>query len=124
MTVLKETASLERAVRVADLRAYLLAKGWKTKPFKRPQVIYFEGPVDDDGRPLVLLLPASEHLRDYPLRIEEIVNTLSILENRPTAEIVRNIITPTSDILHLCLESPEREPVRWNCALSSGSSPG
>ncbi len=107
MTALNGTQSLERVVRVADLRAYLLSKGWKTKPFKRPQVIYFEGPLDDEGCPLVLLLPASEHLRDYPLRIEEILNTLSILEKRPAAEIVRNIVTPTSDIIHLCLESPE-----------------
>ncbi len=107
MTALNETQSLERVVRVADMRAYLLSKGWKTKPFKRPQVIYFEGPLDDEGCPLVLLLPASEHLRDYPLRIEEILNTLTILEKRPAAEIVRNIVTPTSDIIHLCLESPE-----------------
>jgi hypothetical protein len=34
---------LVEAVRVADLRAYLLGKGWRIKPFKQPQVIYFEG---------------------------------------------------------------------------------
>ncbi len=56
---------------------------------------------------MVLLVPASEQLRDYPLRIDEILNTLSIVEQRPAAEIVRNIVTPTSDILHLRLESPD-----------------
>ena len=56
---------------------------------------------------MVLLVPASEQLRDYPLRIEEILNTLSIVERRPVAEVVRNIVTPTSDILHLRLESPD-----------------
>ena len=71
MTGLNEIPALERVVRVADLLAYLLSKGWKIRPFKRPEVIYFEGPPDDDGRPLVLLLPASEKLRDYPLRVEE-----------------------------------------------------
>ena len=35
-----ELLSLERVVRVTDLRAYLLSKGWRIKPFKRPQVIY------------------------------------------------------------------------------------
>ena len=98
--------ALEQVVRVADLRAYLLGKGWKIKAFKRPQVIYFEGPLDDDGRPLVLLIPAAEQLRDYPIRIEETINALSILESRPAEEILRNIITPTADILHFRLESP------------------
>ena len=107
MTLLNGTASVARIVRVADLRAYLLAKGWTIKPFKRDQVIYFEGPADDDGRPLLLLVPVSEHLRDYPLRIEEILNTLSVLEKRPFEEIVRNVVTPTSDIVHFRLESPE-----------------
>jgi hypothetical protein len=107
MTTSNGAISQVPAVRVADLRAYLLSKGWKIRPFKRPQAIYFEGPPADDGSPLILLIPASEQLRDYPLRIDEILNTLSILERRPQAEVVRNIITPTSDILHLRLESPE-----------------
>lgn len=107
MTPLNGTTSSGKMVRVADLRAYLLAKGWKIKPFQRPQVIRFEGPLDDEGQPLVLLLPFSEQLRDYSLRIEEILRTLSVLENRSTAETVRNIVTPTSDILHLRLESPD-----------------
>jgi hypothetical protein len=59
MTALNGNRTLEQAVRVADLRAYLLSKGWRVKPFKRTEVVYFEGPPDDDGRPLVLLLPAS-----------------------------------------------------------------
>jgi hypothetical protein len=96
-----------RMIRVADLRAYLVSKGWNAKPFKRSQVIYFEGPPDDDGRPLVLLVPASEQFRDYTLRIDEILNTLSILEKRPVAEIVRSLVTPTSDILHVRLDSPD-----------------
>jgi hypothetical protein len=107
MNKLNGSISQAQGVRVADLRAYLLAKGWKVRPFNRPQVIYFEGPPADDGKPLILLIPASEQLRDYPLRIEEILNTLSVLEMRPLPELIRNIVTPTADILHLCLESPE-----------------
>jgi hypothetical protein len=101
------SVSSAHGIRVADLRAYLLSNGWKVRPFKRPQVIYFEGPPGDDGRPLVLLVPASEHLRDYLFRVEEILRTLSILENRSLSEVVRNILMPTADILHLRLESPE-----------------
>jgi hypothetical protein len=105
MTPFNGSASGAQGIRVADLRAYLLAKGWRIKPFRRSQMIYFEGPPADDGSPLSLLIPASEQLRDYPLRIEEIVGALSVLEKRPLLEVVRNIVTPTADILHLRLES-------------------
>ncbi len=107
MTSLNGTISQAQGIHVADLRAYLLSKGWKIRPFKRPQAIYFEGPPADDGSPLVLLIPASEQLRDYPLRIEETLNALTILEKRSLAEVIRNIVTPTADILHIRLESPE-----------------
>jgi hypothetical protein len=35
------------------------------------------------------------------------LNPLRILEKRPLAEVIRNIVTPTSDILHIRLESPD-----------------
>ena len=94
---------LAASIRVADLRGYLVAKGWEIKPFKRPQVVRFEGPPDDDGHPIVLLMPASEQLSDYSRRVQELVASLAVIEQRPSAEIVRNIITPTCDILHFRL---------------------
>ena len=99
--------SLAKAVKVSDLRAYLMSKGWRIKPFKRTQVIYFEGPPDDQGQPIVQLVPASEQLSDYSLRVEEIISTLSAIEERPKDEVFRSIVTPTSDILRLGLESDE-----------------
>jgi hypothetical protein len=106
MMPLNGSISQAHGVRVADLRTYLLSKGWKIRPFKRSEAIYFEGSPADDGSPLVLLIPASEQLRDYPLRIEETLHALSILEKRPLLEVIRNIVTPTADILHFCLDSP------------------
>jgi hypothetical protein len=107
VTSLNGSISQAQGIRVADLRAYLLAQGWKIRPFKRPQVIYFEGPPADDGKPLILLIPASEQLRDYPDRVEEILNTLTVLEMRPLPEVIRNIVTPTADILQIRLAGPE-----------------
>jgi hypothetical protein len=98
---------LINAVRVADLRTYLLGRGWKIKPFPRSQVIYFEGPLDDEGKPITLLVPASERLRDYELRVSEIIEALSAIEGKPEAEIARSVITPTCDILNVRLEGEE-----------------
>jgi hypothetical protein len=107
MTVSNGALSLAQAVRVVDLRAYLISKGWKPRPLKRREVILFEGPLADNGKPLELLVPASERLRDYPLRLEEILNALSVLEDRPVAEIIHNVVTPTSDVLHFSVDSPD-----------------
>lgn len=101
-----QSDALIRAVRVADLRSYLLSKGWQPKPFKRSQVLYFEGPPDDEGKPLVQLVPATEQLRDYGERVENILAALSTIEERPADEILRNIVSPTCDIFHVRLDSP------------------
>jgi hypothetical protein len=94
-------------VTVNDLRAYLLRTGWRPKPFKDPRVHYFEGPRADDGTPLVQLVPASASYRDFPRRVAEIVGALSTIEQRPVEDILRNIVTPTADVLHLRVESAE-----------------
>ena len=98
---------LYRAVTVGDLRAYLLRTGWQIKPFQKAGVIYFEGPLADDGTPLVQIVPASGHYRDFPVHIEEIVSALSSVEQRPAVEILRDILTPTCDLVRFRLDSVE-----------------
>ena len=106
MTMLHVAEPLVQAVRVVDLRAYLLSKRWRLAPHKDPRVLCFEGPLANDGMPLVQLMPASANYRDFTRRIEEILEVLSSVEQRPVGEILRDIIGPTSDILHLRLEGP------------------
>ena len=52
-------------VRLADLRTYLLAHGWKLKPFPQPHVLVFEEPVEGGEEPVVQVLPVSEQARDF-----------------------------------------------------------
>ena len=47
-------------VTVAGARAYLLEHGWRPKPFPRPEVLLFEGPMADEGHPIEQILPASK----------------------------------------------------------------
>lgn len=42
-----------RSVRVAAVRSYLLGRGWKLRPYPGPELLVFEGPVDDDGQRIV-----------------------------------------------------------------------
>ncbi len=79
-------------VRVAGARSYLLSRGWRPQPYPRPELLVFEGPADDDGQPIVQVLPSSEQMRDFPLRVEELIAALSILEDRPASDILSDIL--------------------------------
>jgi hypothetical protein len=74
-------------VRPADLASYLRSTGWAEKPSGRPAGLLFEGPLADDGDPIVQIVPVSERARDYPLRIGESLRSLAELEARPIADV-------------------------------------
>jgi hypothetical protein len=70
-----------RSVQVADVRKYLLAHGWKSKPYPRPELLVFEGPPDDHGEPIVQVLPSSEDFADYQLGLLELVTALAVIDD-------------------------------------------
>jgi hypothetical protein len=90
-------SDLRRATERAELpgprrfERYLLKQGWKLKPFERREIVLFEGPDDDEGVPILQLLPRSWTAADYHLRAEELMRALSVIENRPEAEILAAI---------------------------------
>src|SRR5271168_674172 len=79
-------------VRVEDVKSYLLSRGWKQASYPRPELLVFEGPLDDDGEPLIQVLPSSEHTRDYRLRVVELISALSIFEDRPAIAILNDLL--------------------------------
>lgn len=79
-------------VRVAGVRSYLLGRGWHPQSYPGPELLVFQGPADDDGQPIVQVLPSSEQMRDFPLRVEELIAALSVLEDRPPGDIVSDIL--------------------------------
>ncbi len=85
-----------RAVRVADVRSYLEARGWRSRPYPLPELLVFEGPPDDAGRPIVQVLPSSESLADYPQRVIELITALSVIEDRPPVEVLDDVLRQSS----------------------------
>ncbi len=85
-----DTLSLD-AIRVDQITSYLIEHGWKQVPFRREGLLVFEGPEDDDGKPIVQVIPRSERSSDFGIRAAELVNALSVIEDRPIEEIVRDI---------------------------------
>jgi hypothetical protein len=80
------------SVRVAALRSYLSTRGWKAKPYPGPELLVFEGPPDDDGEPIIQVVPSSEQMLDFHLRVTELIEALSVLEGRPAADILADIL--------------------------------
>ena len=97
-------------VTVAGAKAYLLDHGWCPRPFPRPEVLVFEGPLADDGTPIVLILPGSDIFVDYRMRMEELIGALGAIENRPAVEILTEMLAlPRTNgaIEHLVSETIE-----------------
>ena len=69
-------------VKVADVQRYLSKRGWKNKPFPRPELLVFEGPRDDYGKPIVQVLPSAEDYADYRQRLIELITALAVIEGR------------------------------------------
>ena len=84
-------------VRLADLRAYLLARGWKLKSFPRPQVLLFEEPTVEGEEPVVQLLPASDQGRDFRRSVIETITALSALEDRHPVQILTEVLRHAGD---------------------------
>jgi hypothetical protein len=79
-------------VRVADVQSYMLHHGWKRRPYARPELLVFGGVLDDDGKEIIQVVPSSETLRDYRLRIVQLINALSVFEERPPVAILNDIL--------------------------------
>lgn len=103
-------------VRVAGVRSYLLSRGWHPQPYPRPELLVFEGPADDDGQPIVQVLPSSEQMRDFSMRVEEVIAALSILEDRPATNILSDILNEGA-----AKPSPPAEQNGSNAAVSPAS---
>jgi hypothetical protein len=80
------------SVRVADVRAYLLQRGWRQKPYPRPELLVFEGPTADDGEPIVQVLPSGEELADYRQRLIELITALAVIEDRSAADVLADLL--------------------------------
>ena len=72
-------------ISLAGARDYLVRHGWQLS--EEQDRIVCAGPPDDDGQPIVCVLPPSESYGDFRLRLEDLIATLGVLEDRPAVEV-------------------------------------
>jgi hypothetical protein len=80
------------SVTVAGVRSYLLARGWRLAAYPGPELLVFEGPPDDDGQPIIQVIPSSERMSDFRMRVEELIAALSVLEDRPACDVLEEVL--------------------------------
>lgn len=89
-----------QAVRLADLCAYFLHKGWKLKPNPNKNLLRFEEPTVGRGRPFYQMIPSSDQFSDFRRDVTDLITTLSELEDRHPVEVLNDILRCGSESGH------------------------
>jgi hypothetical protein len=58
----------------------------------RPELLVFAGRNDDSSEPMIQVLPSSERMRDYPIRLEDLIGALPIIEDRPAVAVLTDML--------------------------------
>jgi hypothetical protein len=87
-----------RSVRVADVKTYVLDRGWTLKSSPNPKVLIFEKPPADGTGPLLQVMPSSEGFSDYPRHIAEFLTTLSEIEDRHPVDLLNDVLAQAPQV--------------------------
>lgn len=93
-------------LRLEDLHAYVEENGWKDLKYPGDRLLVFEGPESDDGRPILLSLPAKRGFRDTDDRLLDAVHLLAAVEQTTPYDIVQKIKARERDTMRLRLRLP------------------
>lgn len=88
---LKEMA---KSIKVENLHNYLCKHGWTITPSKKPEIVRFKAPLNDDIEPFTMLVPNDSSLYDYEEMIIKVLCILEELEGRSINDIVAQVLMP------------------------------
>lgn len=86
------------AVQPADVVSYLARAGWREAGTFGRAVVWIRAAVEDDFE---VLVPDSTQLRDYPVRIAELIETVAQVEGRDEAAVLNDLQSPMVDVQHV-----------------------
>jgi hypothetical protein len=83
-------------VRVPAMRDYMARHSWRLVPFSRPEVLMYEGPSSEGGRPVRQMVPLLEEADDYPQCVIDLITNLALLEDRSAVEVLEEMLGVTT----------------------------
>ncbi len=104
------------SVRLADVHAYFLRRGWKVRPCKIPNTVIYEEPPLDGGKPFFQYFPSSDKFSDFTRHVTELITTLSEIEERHPVQVLE-------DMLRARAGEAEGEPKRNREGAADSSRP-
>lgn len=92
-------------ISVDSITRYLTSSGWFfDKGYTYPNLLVFHKP-DKNNQEDTIVLPSSEQYKDFKPRLKEILENLSIIENKSENEIIYDMINPNVDRLKINIQS-------------------
>jgi hypothetical protein len=88
--VLSNYAQIQ-SLRVSGVVSYLRQNYWMAISYPGPRLLVFEKGLDDQGKPIQIVLPSKDDYEDTPYLLAKAVNLLSVLESVSFQEIVNAI---------------------------------
>ncbi|MGW5444960.1 hypothetical protein [Streptomyces asiaticus] len=88
------------------VRRYLRGRGWTLARDSGRGQLWELSADDDAGPPYEVLVPLERKFRDYPGRITDLLETLSMVEARRPGEVLREMALPSADWQYLRLVPP------------------
>lgn len=84
---------------ISAFREYLLTHGWTLRSSDQGGFV-FNGPLDDYGHHIFMVMPSSNKAYDFPLRVADFFRRLSVLEERHPMEILQEMLRQTEAAPH------------------------
>jgi hypothetical protein len=76
---------------VAEVVSYLQQNHWMSVNHRSPRLLVFEKGIDDQGKPIQIVLPSKDDYEDTPYLLAKAVNLLSVLESVSFQDILKTI---------------------------------
>lgn len=110
MNINLRSSDFLNAIKPEEITKYLEAHGWQVVgrlPGKATTWEFVEGNSSADQ--LNVLVPITTSFADYALRINNLIDTLAEVEQRPSIDIYRDLLTVDEDVLRVRAIHPEAE---------------
>jgi hypothetical protein len=77
-----------RELRVAEVVSYLQKNHWAAISHPNPRLLVFEQGVDDQGKPIQIVLPSQDAYEDTSYLLAKAVNLLSVLQGVSSQDVM------------------------------------
>lgn len=107
------------SLRPLEVAAYLKSRSWAQQKVSATVSIWTKGTGDEMFEAAV---PLDQSLKDYAIRMGEIVQTLAVAEGRSQADVYSDLLTTYADVIRIRIVDPELDdgtlPIEANAQIA------